>query len=136
MSAWNYSKKHQEVVEIEEISTALSEKKRCKYFLFPLPRNSYRTDRLPAHCRSTDFFGVETKQRLKTPKVGNYSPELIPKQLPEIKFDSLSSPSRRNDHGFAFTFSRSTRRKNNSASGNLSTGRTYTSDLSSSLGRS
>jgi hypothetical protein len=37
MSAWNYSKKHQEVVEIEEISTALSEKKRCKYFCFLFP---------------------------------------------------------------------------------------------------
>ena len=69
---------------------------------------------IPSHCRSTDFFGVETNQRLKTPKVGRYSPDLIPKQLPDIKHDTNQLTIRREDQGQVFTFSRSRKRNQKS----------------------
>lgn len=92
MSAWNYSKSVQEQIKLEEIATVLT--------------NSQSHS---PHCRSTDFFGVETLQRMKTPTVGKYSPELTPKLLPEIKHD-ISSQKTREGNGHLFTFSRSSKR--------------------------
>lgn len=110
MSAWNYSKKYQDMIEVEEISTALGSKSRygnsLGIHLIILSSS--------AHCRKTDFFGVESKQQMQTPKVGKYYPELIPKQLPDIKNDPLSPTG--SISGLSFSFSRSQRRSVNSRS--------------------
>lgn len=124
MSAWNYSKKYQNQLEVEEISSVLSSTNRyitymfmfmfILFYIYILIFSSFSYFSVPSHCRSTDFYGIETNQRLKTPQVGRYSPELIPKQLPEIKHESNQSLIRKDDQGQAFTFSRSRKRNQKS----------------------
>mmetsp|Transcript_1129 Transcript_1129/g.1819 ORF Transcript_1129/g.1819 Transcript_1129/m.1819 type:complete len:469 (+) Transcript_1129:115-1521(+) len=101
MSAFNYSKRVQEDLEVQETTDTDT--------LVGLKRP-------PSRCRETDFFGPNSAHRSITPGIGEYTPELVPLNVGGSRWSSgqstdMSSVSssrwtKHSNGGYIFNFSR------------------------------